>query len=130
MLIANFGRKQWQEGAIGGFRKSAPKPQSPLHAVSSFVQSPLSTQELEQLIIKHGSRANSRIQGFQYFHQLLSMVSYSCARHQLLSCLGPPISNGGHYLDNIPTCGPDLTTRVVSSFTLLFEDIIKILRDR
>ncbi len=80
--------KQWHEGVAA--------PTSPIHAVSAFVQSsPLTTQELEELLQVHVLRARSRIDGLRYYHQLLGLVSFAVTRHQLLGSLGAPLCNGG-----------------------------------
>lgn len=123
--------KQWQEGALETMGRSTPAPpRSPLHAVASFVQSSLSTQELEELLRVHVERAKSRVEGLQYYRQILCLVSFHSTRHQVLGSLGSPFSAGGHYLENIPTCGLELTTQVANAFYPVFEEIVKILGNK
>lgn len=100
-------RKQWQEGALGVLRKKKiPLPTSPLQAVSSFVQSSLSTSDLEQILKIHVSRARSRIEGLQHLNSLLGLVSFGSPKHQIISSLGAPFSTGAHYFEHITSCGP------------------------
>eukprot|EP01114_Cavostelium_apophysatum_P001689 TRINITY_DN1146_c0_g1_i2.p1 TRINITY_DN1146_c0_g1~~TRINITY_DN1146_c0_g1_i2.p1 ORF type:complete len:4271 (-),score=1642.72 TRINITY_DN1146_c0_g1_i2:54-12866(-) len=119
--------KRWQEG---GLKRQAKPPTSPLSAVSFFVQSSLITQDLEQILKIHESRARRRVEGINYYNQLLSLVSFHSSRHQVLGSLGQPLCNGGHYLDFISTCGPELTQRVSEAFGHLFEQMLTILREK
>lgn len=87
-------------------RKTPAPPSSPLQAVSSFVQSSLSTNDLAQILKVHVTRAKTRIEGLKHLNQLLGLVTFGSPRHQILSSLGAPLSNGGHCFEHITTCGP------------------------
>lgn len=116
-------RSSKKEGALGAIKK-------PKTASTSLPQNSLVTQDLEQILKIHESRAKSRIEGLNYYHQLLELVSFSSARHQILGSLGTPLSTGGHYYDFISTCGPTLASKVAQTFTSVFDQIIRILKDK
>jgi hypothetical protein len=129
--------KEWQDSALlankhGLVRllKDEP-PRSPLQGVISFVMSTLSVKELERIFKLHTARARSRVQGLHYLQQLLSACSFGSVRHQVLGSLGKPLATmeGGHYLDNIQTCGEELSHQVSEAFVGLFERMTALLSD-
>eukprot|EP00029_Vermamoeba_vermiformis_P008050 TRINITY_DN365_c0_g1_i7.p1 TRINITY_DN365_c0_g1~~TRINITY_DN365_c0_g1_i7.p1 ORF type:complete len:4455 (+),score=2004.27 TRINITY_DN365_c0_g1_i7:138-13502(+) len=129
--------KEWQDSALlankhGLVRllKDEP-PRSPLQGVISFVMSALSVKELERIFKLHTTRARSRVQGLHYLQQLLSACSFGSVRHQVLGSLGKPLATteGGHYLDNIQTCGEELSHQVSEAFVGLFERMTALLSD-
>eukprot|EP01117_Protostelium_nocturnum_P005083 TRINITY_DN1838_c1_g1_i6.p1 TRINITY_DN1838_c1_g1~~TRINITY_DN1838_c1_g1_i6.p1 ORF type:complete len:4362 (-),score=1676.63 TRINITY_DN1838_c1_g1_i6:38-13123(-) len=112
--------KQWQETAAG----------HPLGSVNSFLQGPLSTESLQKVIQVQTQRARSRVEGLKYFDQLLNLASFSSSRHQILSSIGEPFRSGGHYLESIPTCGAELSRQVSNAFVLVFQQMVRILKEK
>jgi hypothetical protein len=112
----------------GGIEEKRPS-KSLLQSIVQFVQSSMNVKELEHIFQLHVSRAQTRIQGLTAVNQMLKLCSFGSVRHQLLRSLNRPFSDGGHYLDNIQTCGEKLTHAVTEAFCALFDQITNIIRD-
>jgi hypothetical protein len=49
-------------------------------------------------------------------------------RQQILGSIRKPLKGGGHFLNDISTCGHQLSLKVEHEFSILFEQLINILR--
>lgn len=123
--------KEWQENALLMHSRLEEKrpPNSLLQTIVQFVQSSISVKELERIFRLHVSRAKARIQGLNFFHQMLTICSFGSVRQQVLNCIGRPLYDGGHYLDNVQTCGKELAQTVAEAFSALFDQMTNIIRD-
>ena len=122
--------KNWTEGSLlEDVRGKQKLPRSPLPAVTSFVKSDLSVDEMKKAVEIQSERAKIRNSGLTFLIQLLKFASFGSARHLLLSSLKSTLSHSSHYLINIETCGKSLTQQIFLSFVSLFDVLTNYLKD-
>eukprot|EP01125_Pyxidicula_operculata_P006688 TRINITY_DN229_c1_g1_i2.p1 TRINITY_DN229_c1_g1~~TRINITY_DN229_c1_g1_i2.p1 ORF type:complete len:4506 (-),score=1363.41 TRINITY_DN229_c1_g1_i2:44-12730(-) len=125
--------QKWRESTllIKGLKESEIPPSSPIMAIVSFAEnSTMNLVDLEKSVKTHVNRAKTRVQGLKYLHNLIQSGSFSSVRHQILNQIRSTFRkclSKSHFLDNISSCGHDLTLSVENNFTLLFEELVKIL---
>jgi hypothetical protein len=89
----------------------------------------MNVNDLEDIIKRHLLRAKDRIYGLVYLTETLRICSFSSVRHCLLHEMKHPLIDGGHYLDNIQTCGKRFTEAVTKVFSELFNELSGIIKD-
>lgn len=129
-LSAYGSWKKWQDSALLSNQvKPEDIPHPPVQGILYFVKGSTTTiKELEKIIGIQTTRAKNRIDGFNYLKKLFSIATLPTSRHQLLGVIAKPLS-GYHYLENLQTCGDQLSSDVSHSFGRLFSTIASFLKD-